>query len=59
MQVLEHRRRQEEGEVESGKDAALYRQFLAAFLPAFCRTSNNLLDAQVGCGGAWRAGVMG
>lgn len=54
-QILEHRRR-----LAAGDDGELpaFRQFLGAFVPAFCRASNNLLDLQVrGAGdGAWLAG---
>lgn len=50
LQILEHRRLLAEGE---GGDLPAFRQFLGAFVPAFCRASNNMLDLQVRGSGAW------
>lgn len=50
LQILEHQRRLAEGE---GGDLPAFRQFLGAFVPAFCRASNNLLDLRVRVCGGW------
>ena len=47
-QILEHQQQQQQWAcgVGEGEGPAL-RQFLTAFVPTFCRASNNLLDLQV------------